>query len=440
MALLSVAAAFLSFRAFGGQSLLHPGRIYAVLFAVHLAVPSVLTSLGLAPPFVNAANEPHIVSALVFAWICLAATTAGAWSASRLRLRPKNASAGPTYRWRHGRLLLAVCGLMLAAWITRIYVIQAGGYFQLQRATQGELEGPLYAAVRMVEQFGLFAVVMLTAYTWQPGQAPRPAMVRAVVLLALAEFLYWLPSGRKEDTILAILLPIATRYLLTGWRPSSASLGAFAVFIALLFPLSHYYRIAIELNLTSLSASEAMSLIELATSSASSAEVDIRPSDVIFNRISLLEPLAAAIRLVESGHWPLMLGLSYAEVLLTVVPRILWPGKPDFHYGNDFGHAAGFLAVGDDVTSISVTYFGEAFLNLGWLGALAMFVIAFIFGLLFKWARSSRDPLTGTVIFMLCLPSLLYLGGTFALYFGGLLKLLPFYYLVCSWIRTRGYS
>ena len=355
----------------------------------------------------------------------------------RLRLRSPQQTPVQVYLWRPGRVKIAVFLLLVASWAARVYIIDSDGYFQVQRATQGELEGPLYAALRMIEQFALFAVVLLTAYAWGQNKPPSKQLVRLVMILITIEFIYWLPSGRKEDTILSIMMPVATIYLLTGLRPSRKATVLFVCFVALFFPLSHYYRLAIELNLTNLSAEEALSLIDLASSSADSAQADIRPTDVIYNRVSLLEPISASMRLIQQGTWPMLLGQSYLEVLITVIPRVFWPSKPEFHYGNEFGHAAGYLGTDDEATSISVSYFGEAFLNLAWFGGLAMFFISFLFTVIFKLASTSRDRITGAFIFMLCVPSLLYLGGTFALYFGGLIKTLPFFYLICSWIRQR---
>jgi hypothetical protein len=437
LALLSFGLTTVVFLVFRGRTLLFPGKIYALLFIAHIAVPTLLLGLGQAPRFVNNANEAYLVSSILFSWTCLLGTTLGATFAARLRLYAPAAVTKTVFHWRGDRTLIAVGFLVLATWATRAYVVQSDGYFQLQRATQGELEGPLYAAIRMVEQFGMFANVLLSAYTWGRKTSPSARLVRLVMVLTACEFMYWLPSGRKEDTILSVLLPVATRHLLTGYRPTRRAIVIFATFVALFFPLSHYYRLAIEFNLTNLSADEALSLIDLASSSAGSAEVDIRPTDVVFNRVSLLEPISASMRLVSQGIWPLLAGQSYAEVLLTLVPRVAWAGKPEFHYGNDFGHAAGYLGIDDEATSISVTYFGEAFLNFSWLGGIAMFAIAFIFTTLYKLAAASSDRITGAMMYLLCLPSLLYLGGTFTLYFGGLLKILPFFYLICCWIRER---
>lgn len=437
LGLLSIGFTTLVFLVFKDRSLLFPGKIYGLLFTAHIAVPTLLLGLGQAPRFVNLANEAYLVPSILFAWTCLLATTLGAAFAVRLRIFNSSAFENSKFDWRHDRALVAVGILLLASWVARAYVVESDGYFQLQRATQGELEGPLYAAIRMIEQFGMFANVLLVAFAWGRGTPPSQRLVRLVVLLIAIEFIYWLPSGRKEDTILSIFLPVATRSVLTGYVPPRRAVMIFLCFVALLFPLSHYYRLAIEYNLTNISADEAMSLIDMASSSAGSLEADIRPTDVVFNRISLLEPISASMRLVNQGIWPLLLGKSYVELLVTLVPRVVWPSKPEFHYGNDFGHAAGYIDFEDEATSISVTYLGEAFLNFSWLGSIVMFGIAFIFTLVYKFARGSRDRITGTVMYLLSLPSLLYLGGTFVLYFGGLLKVIPFFYVICCLIRER---
>ena len=150
-----------------------------------------------------------------------------------------------------------------------------------------------------------------------------------------------------------------------------------------------------------------------------------------------MEPVSASIRLIKDGDWEPMLGSSYAEALLSLIPRVLWPGKPDLHYGTEFGHAAGFLSPGDWLTSISVTYFGEAFLNFAWGGLFPMFMMGMILGGVYRQLRVSVRQETWMLVFVIALPTVLYVGGTFALHFGGLIKLLPFFFLVGWMMESR---
>lgn len=421
---------------------LHPAKLYALLFALHIGIPTAILALGLAPQFVNAAHQPYLLQALLFSWICLFAMALGAAAGGRLRIgAPQAAGAWARhYTWRKDRAYLVVFVLLLTGWLTRAYVVQSEAYLQIHRAVQGELEGPFYALVRMLEQFSLHGVVVLTACLADLARRGLPVPPRArriAILLVLTEVAYWLPTGRKEDTILSLLLPLATVHLLTGYVPPRKALVGFALFVLLLFPVTHYYRLAVESNITSLGAVDGQSLLSLAEATATSGDDAIAPTNIVFNRISMLEPIAACVRLINEGIWEPFYGESYAMLLISLVPRVAWPGKPQFDYGQEFGRVTGFVGVDDDSTSIAVTYIGESFLNFGWMGWVPMFFVAFFFAVLYRRTQTASDRATWTLLYVVSLPSLLYFGGTFATYFGGLLKILPFFFIVCVFMRRR---
>lgn len=419
------------------QGLLHPACVYAMLCSAHFFLPGLLIAIGLAPSFVAASNEPYLLDALAFTTCCLMCAAIGAASAQRLLLRQTSVRADiRTDLWSSRRVVFVSAVLFVASWATKLYVIQADAYFQIQRTVQGELEGPFYALVRMVEQFSLYAVVILATYNWRSKESATRRLTSAIVLASTLELIYWLPAGRKEESILCIVLPLAARYLSTRMLPSKKAIAGIVLFVVTLFPLMFYYRAAMELNLTELSASEAASLLDIAGDSVDAAEVSAAPAEVAFERISLLEPVSASVRLIESNSWKVLHGGSYADLLVSVVPRALWPGKPALSYGNEFGSAAGFLPDDDDETSISVTYIGEAFLNFGWFGFLPMVVIGFFYGALFRYAGAARDVIMARAIYIIALPRLLYIGNTFAIDFGGHLKLLPFFVIVCIAMRS----
>jgi hypothetical protein len=224
-------------------------------------------------------------------------------------------------------------------------------------------------------------------------------------------------------------LPVLIRYFRLAKLPSAIEIGTLLVFGALLFPATFLYRVAMETTGID------NGVVETVIAAAELAETgsmtgDKTAGDLVVSRLELLESVCASVRLIREGGWEPMLGMSYMEVLLSFVPRVIWPSKPNLHYGTEFGHAAGFLSPGDWLTSISVTYFGEAYLNLGWLGLFPMFCMGLLLGLLYRQLRVSRHRETWLLVYIAAMPTILYIGGTFALNFGGLIKLLPFFYLV----------
>src|SRR5262249_4279841 len=155
--------------------------------------------------------------------------------------------------------------------------------------------------------------------------------------------------------------------------------------------------------------------------------------EILLQRLDLLEPVSASIRLITLGDWKLALGRDYAMALLAFLPRAVWSSKPDLHYGTEFGQAAGLLYLDDWTTSISVTFPGEAFLNFGWFGFIPLFFIGTAYGLLYEATNHSRYQPMWTLLYAITLPTILYLGGTFSLYVGGLIKVFAIY-LLLGWL------
>jgi hypothetical protein len=96
------------------------------------------------------------------------------------------------------------------------------------------------------------------------------------------------------------------------------------------------------------------------------------------------------------------LGLTtYAELPLTVVPRLLVPFKPDLGFGNRFGHLYGLLSPDDPYTSENFPLGVEALAAFGPWGVLFVgVVIGFLFGIVARFYSqpSWPDVITGTII------------------------------------------
>jgi hypothetical protein len=406
-----------------------PLCLTAALFCVHFAVPGVVIAID-QELLVIEQNLPYVLKAQVFALLCFAVFHGTYTFLFRRDKRTHRSGRTAQELWHDGRLLLVLAILFLAGWADRAYVIASDGYLQLNRAVQGQLEGPFYAAVRMIELFPQSAVFMalIHLFALPADDERRPTWVRICLFLWIAEFLYWLPSGRKEEIILLLITPFLLLNTVTGRLPKVRTVGLVAVMVIMLFPITFFYRAA--WSEKSLAGADIFDVIR-----ESAAEVQARNYDsqlssgqIIFNRLSLLEPSAACVRLIDEREWELAVGESYTEALLGIIPRFMWPGKPDVHYGTTFGQDAGYIASNDDVTSISVSYVGEAYLNFGMMGFIAFVLMAAIYEAVYAKAKFGSRKVTWALMYATVLPILLYAGGTFALYFGGLIKLLPLFY------------
>jgi hypothetical protein len=403
-----------------------------MLHSLHFSIPGLLIALGYAPPYVNPENSNFIPEALFFVLVGIIAIHIGGTLANAVFLnRWKSPRKGRfQYTWKTTRILFILTVLLTIGWISRIYIISSNAYFQIFRTTQGELPSQFYAAIRIFEQFPLHAFYIISIRFWRHNKETHDKWRFFFLGMFVAELAYWLPSGRKEETILVILIPLLIRYLRCKILPSKKTILIIVLFSVILFPLTYYYRSAMIIGKANIY-NPGETIIHATKNIATNNTPEITESlEIIYNRLALLEPISACIRIWETDIWDPMLGSSYYQAFLSFAPRFIWPEKPTLHYGNKFGHVAGYLSKSDMETSISVTFFGEAYLNFGIGGLFPLIGIGFIFGFFYYRMQNSARSETWIMIYSIILPTILYVGGTFALYFGGLIKLVPFYYVI----------
>jgi len=68
-------------------------------------------------------------------------------------------------------------------------------------------------------------------------------------------------------------------------------------------------------------------------------------------------------------------GSTYWIGFEVMVPRFVWPGKPDMRVGNILGMKYGWIQSSDEITNIAPTLPGEAYVNFGPLGLLVLMAI-----------------------------------------------------------------
>lgn len=81
---------------------------------------------------------------------------------------------------------------------------------------------------------------------------------------------------------------------------------------------------------------------------------------------------------------PFWNGVSYYPLFTKLIPRFLWPDKPEENMGQTFGHAYKILADDNLTTSMNAPVLAEAYMNFSYLGIFVVIVLlAFIVGVLF---------------------------------------------------------
>jgi len=77
---------------------------------------------------------------------------------------------------------------------------------------------------------------------------------------------------------------------------------------------------------------------------------------------------------------PYLHGSTYSGILWMFIPRIVYPGKPQFSMGNSYGHLYGLLDNNDYTTSVNFPQMIEMYANFGIIGLiLGMFLLSQIY-------------------------------------------------------------
>lgn len=146
--------------------------------------------------------------------------------------------------------------------------------------------------------------------------------------------------------------------------------------------------------------------------------------DQSLGRMSLLQQTAHVIELTP-GEVPYQHGRLYSYMLVTWIPRVLWPEKPSVNEANRFYQVAYGLTDAHqlETVSIAVGTVAESFINFGWWGPFLVMIPLGIFFDYFQHAFLARD--SGWVlnaIGIALIPSFLALESQLAQYLAGILQ------------------
>jgi hypothetical protein len=138
---------------------------------------------------------------------------------------------------------------------------------------------------------------------------------------------------------------------------------------------------------------------------------------------------------------PYQYGETYSYFAVALIPRVLWPNKPQA------GNANGFFAVtygitneeGAKVTTFGVSILGEAFINFGWLGVLSIMLLqGVIISLLERMFGGPQSGPGGQAVFIAFFVFFLNgIGSSAEIVFGNILQNLLCGYVLLLWAREK---
>ena len=157
------------------------------------------------------------------------------------------------------------------------------------------------------------------------------------------------------------------------------------------------------------------------------------------NRLSLL-PLAAAVVDRTPDSVPYQGTRLYSYMVVTLIPRFLWPEKPSFSEANQFFQVAyGLTRIRDlDKTSISVGVLAESYIGFGWFGVVGVMFLMGIFLAVFQMVFfMPKSPMVLNAIGIAMLPPLLNIESQLVQYLGGFCQQILVAYLIFLPVTAR---
>lgn len=261
------------------------------------------------------------------------------------------------------RLLSLFAAVYVIGWVWRVHALRSGLLYGTLLATNlaPTAYSNLYGAL---SQLSTLAFLGLLVFSRRVGWL--------VALIALEVVWKWL--GSSKAGLIYVLLPVMLilvhrgRWRL-GWRTVllsavllAASLGSFTVI--------HQYRVAAQRVILSRgygAFSPAAVIRELRPDSETFHET----ARSIATRFDWAKGATAAREYAGSVHAPSWKGGTYLRSFTWLIPRAVWPHKPDVSLGRWYANEVlGWSA--STRAEAEITVWGEAYLNFGLLGAILL--------------------------------------------------------------------
>lgn len=429
---------FVEYRA---THLLSPLALFFLTFVGHFGVTGLMYQYTTF--FVNRGNSEHVLGSLIYLLLFMAVFHLSYRMFVPAGFRTRYDASTMTRSWRADRAIFAIVVLLVLGSLIRIYIVYLGIYLHTSLGTdEGARRIPFIGIIRNMENWPGYAALLATILYYRIRSiTPTKAKIigLSAIMLNGLNILYWIPTAAKFSIITAVLGPFAVHYLYTGRLPNRSIMATSIVFVIGLFPLTHMYRAAQVKLLASrdIGSIDSVATIFSETIANLGNAREVGAGNQVLGRLNQMEPVAAAVRIVNDGIVPLNWGRDYVNVLINMVPRFVWPDKPDVFYGNRFGHLAGMVSARDQYTSVSVTLPAEAYLNFDFAGALVAALIAGIFCSIYRLSRTIRCYDNWVLLYVATIPTTLYIGASFALYISSLLQTLALLILTTAAIGWK---
>jgi hypothetical protein len=239
---------------------------------------------------------------------------------------------------------------------------------------------PLMAVVKVLQSQALVAIAIIGSLIYSgKGKAWYKTILYWIVGLTVVQ-------GLATGMIEQVLAPIAA-LLIIKWQVTKRfplfSIILIVVVILFLSPVKQSYRLATWYDDTRI----VDSTVDKATLWVRKAsqhwmgtlddEASLTEStEQATSRTDLIHQFALVCSLTPS-EIPYQYGATYSYFLVTLIPRVIWPGKPEAGASNKFfGVSYGLTTEEGAVrTTFGVNLVAESYINFGWVGVLSIMAL-----------------------------------------------------------------
>jgi hypothetical protein len=298
-------------------------------------------------------------------------------------------------------------------------------------------------AISFLQQFGpLFFFGWFLAWYMLWAKRLRPSVAWPVLLLmsAMTLVVLFFTFGGKGLAAMLLGMPALAYYEVKRKLPLKSILVVVLLFVFIIFPMYNNFR-QMDRNL-------GMSRrVDQAFNTVRTWNSDKYMDASVFaflKRLSIVTSVAAIIS--DTGRW---VDYRKGETLILapiglLIPRFLWPDKPNMSIGREFGETFRLKGAMDRETYISPSFVGEFYWNFALPGVVLGMLLL---GMVYRWyyqrfgAGVGFDPLRKSIYYTL-LPTALSFEGNVAYVFGTCAKaviILVVFLLLCrrlGWLST----
>jgi hypothetical protein len=410
--------------------------IFCLAFALQFAIPIFTrdATIELAQGETRLLEDYDVAAALMLAVIGIAALQIGYYAFQKSPLK----KVVPVAQLPLNKSKAIICCLLLGVVLPLL--------FNLRAIIPEEYQLPLSAVLTLLQN-QVYVVIGVLGWLVYGRKSSKWFSVWLYALIVITA-LHGISTGVLEEALIPIGVLFVVRWLFTR-RISLTLVACVLGLILFLSPVKGEYRQQLRLDDSSgaaeMSSVDRASLwikqaatywaetfaggrgIEEATASATSR------ADFIHQ--------VAYIHSMTPSEIPYQYGRTYSYFAVALIPRALWPEKPQA------GSANGFFAIsygllteeGAKTTTFGMSLLGEAFINFGWLGViLVMFIQGLAIAMLERIFGSQKSGAGGQAVFIAFFVFFLNgIGSSAEILFGNIVQNLIFGYLLLWWARDK---